>query len=356
MDIPDAIGRISEELQQLLPSLDAQQRLELRNQIERALGDTPSSQIVMPQQKFVTLLISDLRGFTALTEKHTSLEMVELLNRYLARMCQIIHYHGGRIDKFMGDSILAMFGLALHQPSDATRALACAVEMQLAMDNLNSANREMGLPELFMGIGINTGEVVAAHLGSQIYREFTVIGDAVNLASRIEAQSLRGQILLGDATYHLVQDHVEVGDPNLVHLKGKQLPVRMYELLATHRPQELIVPRRTLRKSPRVMVEIPFIFQQMEEKRILQKNWTGRVIDLGYHGLLANIPVYLAPFSEIRLQLSTNPLSQETRAVYARILQCHAGPHGYRAGMEFTGIDDDARLNIKSYVDQLIAP
>lgn len=355
MDIPEAMAQICRDLQQILPNLTVQQSLELRENIEHALANVSASHLLLPEQKFITLLISDLRGFTALTEQHSSLQVVDLLNRYLARMCQIIVRHGGKIDKFMGDSIMALFGLHVRQPDDAARALACAVEMQLAMDALNAENRYRDLPELFMGIGINTGTVVAAHLGSPLHREYTVIGDAVNITSRIEAQSLRGQILLSDATYKIVQDHVDVGKPNLVQLKGKQVPVCMYELLATRIPRELVVPRRTLRKSPRVMVEIPFQFQQVEGKRVSSKSLSGRVIDLGYHGLLANVPVYLSPFSEVRMQLATNPLTGKSRPFYARVLQCQIEPGGYRISMEFTGIDDLSRLDIKSYVDQLIS-
>ncbi len=355
MDIPEAMARLCRDLQHLLPTLNLQQSLALRSSIEQALSAPSLHTLLPPEQKFMTVLIADLRGFTALTDRHASLNLVDMLNRYLARMCQVIVQHGGRIDKFMGDSIMALFGLDNRLPDDASRALACAVEMQLAMDGINAENRRLQLPELYMGIGINTGDVVAAHLGSHLHREYTVIGDTVNLTSRIEAQSLRGQILMSDSTYSLVHDHVDVASPNLVHVKGKQAPICMYELLATHKPRALIVPRRTLRKSPRVNVEIPFAFQLMEGKRVLSKTWSGCAIDLGYHGLLANVPVYLTPLSEIRLQLITNPLSIERRAVYARILKCQVEPGGYRVSMEFSGIDETAQGDIKHYVDQMVS-
>lgn len=355
MDIPEAMARLCRDLENLLPALSLQQSLTLRRDIEQALSAPSLHTLLPPEQKFITVLIADLRGFTALSDAYSSLQVVDVLNRYLARMCQIIVQHGGRIDKFMGDSIMALFGMDAREPDDASRALACAVEMQLAMDGINSDNRRLHMPEIYMGIGINTGNVVAAHLGSHLHREFTVIGDTVNLTSRIEAQSLRGQILMSDATYTLVQDHVDVGTPNLVQVKGKPGPICMYEVLATHKPRSLIVPRRTLRKSPRVHVEIPFLFQQMEGKRVLGKTWNGCAIDLGYHGLLASVPVYLTPFSEIRLQLMTNPLTGERRAVYARVLQCQVEPGGYRASMEFSGIDEKAQGDIKHYVDRLVA-
>ena len=154
----------------------------------------------------VTILLSDLRGFTAVAERYTALEMVEALNRYFERMSEIIIRHGGTIDKFMGDSIMALFGAPTLREDDLEAALACAVEMQIAMNDINEQNKSHGMAPLFMGIGINTGVVVAANLGSSLHSEYTVIGDHVNLASRVEAHSLRGQILLSENTYLAARD------------------------------------------------------------------------------------------------------------------------------------------------------
>jgi len=141
----------------------------------------------------VTIVLADLRGFTAISESFPPTAVLELLNRYLGRMSEIIFRHEGAIDKFMGDSIMVLFGAPNAHDDDVQRALACAVEMQLAMEEINDDNKRRGMPELFMGIGINTGTVMAGLLGSELYSEYTVIGDEVNLTSRIEAFSLRGQ-------------------------------------------------------------------------------------------------------------------------------------------------------------------
>jgi class 3 adenylate cyclase len=134
-----------------------------------------------------------------------------MLNRYFGRMSAIIFANGGSIDKFMGDAIMVLFGAPIAHAEDVQHAVTCAVQMQIAMDEVNREHREQGLPELFMGIGINTGTVMAGLLGSEAYSEYTVIGDEVNLASRIEAFSLRGQVLISENTYRALQRLRRVG-------------------------------------------------------------------------------------------------------------------------------------------------
>jgi adenylate cyclase len=129
----------------------------------------------------------------------------------------------------MGDSIMVLFGAPVERPDDVQRALTCAIEMQLAMVELNNQGRPDGMPELFMGIGINTGSVMAGRFGSNFYSEYTVIGDEVNLASRIEAFSLRGQVLIN--TLITPQLH-HCQRSNGVFVKGKTQPVKFRELYA----------------------------------------------------------------------------------------------------------------------------
>ena len=137
--------------------------------------------------------------------------VLDLLNRCFVTMSEIIVRHRGTIDKFMGDSIMVIF--RGEEPEEGVRrALLCAVDMQVGMAWLNR-NRKTGVPELFMGIGINTGKVMAGVLGSDLYSVYTVIGEEVNLTSRIEAFSLRGQVLISEATFALCGEFARTGEP-----------------------------------------------------------------------------------------------------------------------------------------------
>ncbi len=302
----------------------------------------------------VTILLSDLRGFTAIAERCTAMEMVAALNRYLGRMTEIILRHGGSIDKFMGDGIMVLFGAPRELPNDIEAALACAIEMQLAMDDINTQNQRLGMAPLYMGIGINTGEVVVGHLGSILHSEYTVIGDQVNLASRVEAHSLRGQILLSESTYQQAKSFIDIGDINEVQVKGKKGSVRLIELLGLRGSHPLTVPKREVRTSARVEVDMPLAFQVLRGTSVLPQEHQGRIVDLGYGGMFVVSPVELQPFDDIKMALSLSLMGGELTDIYAKVLR---GPdlHGaYTYPVEFTSIDEKAQQAIKEFVDGIL--
>lgn len=304
------------------------------------------------ETKNISILLSDLRGFSSIAEKFSPTLIIELLNHYFSTMSAIIDRHGGVIDKFMGDSIMVLFGTLTEDGTDLQSTIQCAIEMQIAMNEINEISDNLGLSKLYMGIGINTGEVVAGTLGSDIHREYTVIGDEVNLASRLEAQSLRGQILLSENSFNLAQDFIEIGTINEVYVKGKSKPVKMYELQAITEPARLEVPQREIRTSPRIAVDLPLTFFAIEDKAVLDNPRQAKVIDISYGGLyiLTNNPIDV--FSELKMNVSLSLMGQGTSEIYARVLNCQKVTTGYESNVEFTALDDDARLSIKSFVDR----
>ena len=138
------------------------------------------------EERQVTVLFSDLRNFTSMSEALSPQEMLGILNHYFTRMGAIVEKHGGVVDKYMGDALMALFGAPLGNPDDADRAMKTALEMTEALDDLNRQWHKRGLPTIGVGIGINTDVVVAGNMGSETRLNYTVIGDGVNLASRLE--------------------------------------------------------------------------------------------------------------------------------------------------------------------------
>jgi adenylate cyclase len=191
---------------------------------------SPESLNLGGAKRRVTVMFSDLRGFTPLSESLPPEDVVSLLNRYFTAMVDIIIKYGGTIDSFIGDAILVVFGAPRDGSENAASALACAVEMQLGLDKLNDDFEDEGIPALAMGIGVNTGDVVVGNIGSPKRMTYSVIGEAVNLAARIESMTLGRQILASAETMAEVGTDARVDGQLRVKLKGVSTPTFIYDV------------------------------------------------------------------------------------------------------------------------------
>src|SRR5262245_19414493 len=179
----------------------------------------------------VAMLMSDLRGFSELSERLGAPAMIGLLNEYLAKMTPVIVRHGGTINEFIGDAIFVLFGAPFGRPDDAQRAVRCAYAMQAALRDFNAESRLRGLPELNMGIGLHVGSVVAGNIGSTDRVKYGVVGPAVNLVARIQALTLGGDVLLSDALRILVEARVTLDAGRPERFKGAREPMMVYRLV-----------------------------------------------------------------------------------------------------------------------------
>lgn len=184
------------------------------------------------ERRELTVLFSDIRGFTTFTEKHSSQDVVQILNEYLSEMVEVIFAHRGTLDKFVGDEIMAIYGAPLPDKEHAANACLTAVEM---VERLRSLQRRWSSnnKEYFqIGIGINSGKMIVGNLGSSQLFDYTVIGDEVNLGARLEGANKQygTTIIISESTYRLVRDRAVVRELDLVRVQGKKRPVRIFEL------------------------------------------------------------------------------------------------------------------------------
>lgn len=188
------------------------------------------------EEREVTVLFSDLRNFTNMSELLSPHEMLGVLNRYFTRMSAIVEAHGGVVDKYMGDALMALFGAPLGHPDDADRAMHAALEMTEALDDLNRQWHQRGLPTIDVGIGINTDRVVAGNMGSETRLNYTVIGDGVNLASRLEGLTKTpeygARIIISGSTLAGARERYRTRRLGEVAVKGKQRPTEIFALLS----------------------------------------------------------------------------------------------------------------------------
>ena len=216
----------------------------LSTEIVSKLLDKPDGLDMGGQLQTVTILMADIRGFTTISESLPPQKVVKVLNNYLGTMAEIIMEHDGTVDEFIGDAILALFGAPVAKADDSARAIACALAMQAEMDAINMRNIADGLPSIDIGIGINTGEVVAGNIGSKKRAKYGVVGHAVNVTSRIEDQTLPGEILVAKTTLNACSLDCNLGRQIELHPKGvteiiNVSAVKSIELSASDKPSQL---------------------------------------------------------------------------------------------------------------------
>jgi adenylate cyclase len=297
-------------------------------------------------QREATILFADLRGFSAIAAAYPADVVLGVLSRCLGALTEIIARHYGTIDKYTGDGVMAVFH---GEHGHARRALLCAVEMQLAMNELRQRQRHESMPEVYLGIGISTGKVMAGLIGSDAYRAYTVIGEEVNLAARIEAFSLRGQVLMSEATYERCRDFVEAGDCMEVYVKGKRERLRLREALAVPSLGKR-VPRQDQRKSPRVEVVLEVDCLPVIGKVLQPEALRGVMRDLSYHGARVELPGALPLYSEVKLAFDLPCLGYRADFVYARVVSMRQEAGRAVAGLEFTSLDAETGDQIQLFV------
>jgi adenylate cyclase len=198
--------------------------------VMRALIADPESVELGGRKQEVTILLADIRGFTQLSERLQPEQVVTLLNRYLREMTDICERYQGTVTDIVGDQILLTFGAPQPMADHAKAAVACSIEMQNKMGEINSANLADGLPELEIGIGLNTAEVVIGNIGSERRSKFGVVGSGVNMTSRIESYSVGGQVLASQSLVDAAGSDLRIDGRRDVLPKGSETPITIYEI------------------------------------------------------------------------------------------------------------------------------
>ncbi len=226
------------------------------------------------QRKEVSILMSDLRGFTALSTRLSSEDLIRMLNRYFSVMAKIIARHRGTIIEFLGDGIFTVFGALVDLPSHAEAAVRCALEMEKAMEGVNWKNRTIGLPELEMGIGIHSGTATVGNIGSEQRMKFGCVGEAVNLAGRIESLTVGGQVLISESTLSLLPEKPEIQQVHSVLLKGEETAMRVFGISGLGNLHIQPLPEPDWQTLP---LPVPFTFRVLDGKAAQGPEYPGQL-------------------------------------------------------------------------------
>ncbi|MBI3002971.1 MAG: HAMP domain-containing protein [candidate division NC10 bacterium] len=308
-------------------------------EVARALLESPEGLRLGGDKREVTILMSDLRGYTRWVEETDPTVVVRVLNAYLARMTEIIIEYEGSINEFIGDAIFAIFGAPLAAPDHAERAAACAIAMQRAMAEVNRLHLPGGLSRLEMGIGLNTGEAVVGNIGSEKRAKYGVVGSAVNLAARVQACTIGGQVLLSPHTYERIRGIAEVGPPIPIEVKGIREPLLLYELQAVAGPWGQRLPEAAADAGPEVPVALPLACWVVEGTTIRPERLRGQVLRLGLRRLEARVEHPLAPLTNLRLRLRYPALAQDSGDLYGKVLDAREEAGAWVVRIGLTSVD-----------------
>ncbi|MBA3767316.1 MAG: GAF domain-containing protein, partial [Acidobacteria bacterium] len=198
--------------------------------VVKQMLENPESFKLGGVNQIITVLFADIRGFTRLSEHAKPEKVVQLLNKYFSAMTDIIFAHGGTLDKYLGDGLMALFGAPTATPEDAKNALNAAVAMQRRILGINEELRAEGFQEIGVGIGLHTGEATVGYIGSERRSEYTAIGDTVNTAARLESNSKAGQILLSAETAEVAGNRYPLTPLDPISVKNRAQPVPLFEV------------------------------------------------------------------------------------------------------------------------------
>ncbi|MGH7353775.1 MAG: adenylate/guanylate cyclase domain-containing protein [Candidatus Rokuibacteriota bacterium] len=307
-------------------------------EVAKTLLESPEGLRLGGEKREVTILMSDLRGYTRFAERGSPEQVVGVLNDYLARMADLVLSHGGTVNEFIGDAVFAIFGAPMARADHAERAAAAALAMQEAMAEINAAHVARELPPFEMGIGINSGEAVVGNIGSEQRAKYAVVGSAVNIASRVEGSTVGGQILISAATLERIGDLAEVGPPIPVRVKGLAEPLVLHELHA--------IGGRFARRLPEapgadraVDVTLPAECWTIEGKAVAAQVARGDVVRLGPGRLDLRLPAPPPPLTNLLIRLQYPTLGHGSGDLYGKVVGEDADAVGHVTRVRLTSVD-----------------
>ncbi|MCA9692262.1 MAG: adenylate/guanylate cyclase domain-containing protein [Myxococcales bacterium] len=289
----------------------------ITDEVVATLLESPEALELGGEKRAVTILMSDLRGFSSLCERLSPEQVVRTLNTYLGAMAEVISAHQGTINEFIGDAILAVFGAPIRRSDDAERAVACAIAMQEGMAAVNAEITASGLPRLEMGIGVHTGEVVVGNIGSTKRAKYGLVGSAVNLTSRIESYTVGGQVLISDPTAKILGDRLITGDRFAVTPKGIREPLTIHEVLGLRGTYARALPRHEIE-----LVELdplPVEIALIDGKDVGDERHAAVVVALALEGAVMITSCPLEPRDNLKLLILGDDGAPRVDDVYGKV-------------------------------------
>lgn len=291
----------------------------ITDEVVATLLETPEGLNFKCRRQVVTILISDLRGFSTLSEQLSPERVVELLDIYLGAMTDIITQYQGTINEFMGDGILVFFGAPTIADDDADRAVACALAMEAAMPDINHKLQQKQLPPVQMGIGLNTGEVVVGNIGSLKRAKWSVVGASINLAARIESCTVGGQVLISEVTKDCVFGDLNIAQALTIEMKGFAHPIAIYDIRGITGKYQLQLATNEKKLFP-LSEPVDVQYRELSGKSVGERSHVGQIVQLSNSGAVIRGTSVEDPLTNLKIYLLD---SNSTGEIYAKVTKCN---------------------------------
>jgi class 3 adenylate cyclase/CHASE2 domain-containing sensor protein len=321
----------------------------LSEEVVDELLNSPQGLEMSGESRQVTFLVSDLRGFTSISYKLSPHDVIQILNYYFERMVEIIARYRGTVDELQGDGILVFFGAPLSADDDPERAVACALEMQRTMPEINRAQRQKNLPQLSMGIGINTGEVIVGNIGSEKRTKYGAVGTPINTTYRIESHTIGGQVLISNGTYEKISAKLNVQETFQVQFKGIDHPVTLYDVAGIQGKYSVFLPEVQAEELTDLKTPMRVSCFSLEGKEVSEKLIHGQITHLALSGAEVLLQGEIRDRSNLKFLFHTDT-AQHLSEVYAKVVFVESSlgqPFRNKVRLKFTSLPRDTKAFIK---------
>jgi adenylate cyclase len=319
----------------------------LSTEVMNSLIENPSALELGGERRRVTIMMTDLRGFTALSESLEPEQVVRMLNAYFEVMVDVVLRFQGTINEIIGDALLVIFGAPQEMPDRGQRAIACAIAMQNAMAEVNEQNRAQGLPELEMGIALNETEVIVGNIGSSKRSKYSVVGSGVNMTSRIESYSVGGQVLISESVREEAGEVLRIDAQREVLPKGAKTPLTIYEVGGIGGDYNLALEGR----DPALVTltrQIPLRYAELEGKDVVRGGFKGSMVRLSKRSAEIVLEEPVETLTNVKMNLEGVDEKLSSRDFYAKVIE---GPPetGSLHTVRFTSVPSEVDAYFQSH-------
>jgi len=308
----------------------------LSEEVMHTIIERPDSIKLGGEKRKVTMMMTDLRGFTQLSERLDPKKVMALLNRYFDVMMRICKKYHGTVNDIFGDALLVTFGAPQEIKDHAQTAVACAIEMQNAMHVVNEENVHRGLPKLEMGIGLNTADVVVGNIGTEERAKFGVVGSGVNMTSRIESYTVGGQILISETVRKEAAEILRIDGQMDVVPKGAEAPIRIYEVGGISGHYNLMLEEKDL-KLVTLSRQILLEYRMLEGKHEGKVELRGFIVKLSKKGAEIEMEESLELLTNLKMNLGDVDDELSAKNFYGKVIE-RSGENGHIYAVRFTSL------------------